>query len=227
MSLVMFFFGVLVSTATIQLYVVRRGEGGGEAGAAKPVALASASRAGLPLQGLRALPSSMHQSAPVTFAHTHAPPTASVPMPACLPACLPARLPACCQVGVIFSVLLAIIFHPWTWNVFMPSSYQYFLAILAVIVINKVGRPARPCAALPCTALPRAALGRCTATGGATRCHAIPSHPIHRVLPPARTQHAAARLLPLVQAKGRGTHAAARGYRAPALLYAHMLSTRM
>lgn len=41
--------------------------------------------------------------------------------------------------GVIFSVILAILFHPWTWNYLLPQYWQYIAAITAVIVLNKVG----------------------------------------------------------------------------------------
>jgi hypothetical protein len=43
-------------------------------------------------------------------------------------------------VGVLLSVVLVVLTHPWTWHYLMPNIWLYLVAIVAVIVLNKVRR---------------------------------------------------------------------------------------
>ncbi len=42
------------------------------------------------------------------------------------------------QVGVLLSVVLAVLTHPWTWSYFLPAYWLYIVAIAAVFLLNKV-----------------------------------------------------------------------------------------
>ncbi|GIL44401.1 hypothetical protein Vafri_1885 [Volvox africanus] len=41
------------------------------------------------------------------------------------------------MVGVLLSVILAVLAHPWTWHYLMPKIWLYIVAIAAVFVLNK------------------------------------------------------------------------------------------
>ncbi|GLI65583.1 hypothetical protein VaNZ11_009156 [Volvox africanus] len=41
------------------------------------------------------------------------------------------------MVGVLLSVILAVLTHPWTWHYLMPNIWLYIVAIAAVFVLNK------------------------------------------------------------------------------------------
>ncbi len=42
------------------------------------------------------------------------------------------------QVGTLLGLALALLFHPWTWKVAVPSYGLYVLGAVIVIVLNKV-----------------------------------------------------------------------------------------
>ncbi|GIL92886.1 hypothetical protein Vretifemale_20370 [Volvox reticuliferus] len=41
------------------------------------------------------------------------------------------------MVGVLLSVILAVLTHPWTWHYLMPKIWLYIVAIAAVFILNK------------------------------------------------------------------------------------------
>lgn len=49
------------------------------------------------------------------------------------------------QVGTLLGLALALLFHPWTWKVAVPTYGLYVLGAVIVIVLNKVWFSLYPC----------------------------------------------------------------------------------